>query len=122
MAVAGLVVVGLVAVAGCSVDDPAKEGSDESPQARSEARPRDLATARRVIEDQREALRKIEGANGSGVGVTEAIERAGRPPSSDDEVYVIVVYLRHERYRDGAPASIDGVPLRYVVTGIPRAQ
>ena len=68
-----------------------------------------LATARETLERHREKLMRTYGAVGAGVG---AGARGG---------YAIVLYLAAPRPLPD-DASVDGVPLRFEVTGRPRAQ
>ena len=68
-----------------------------------------LAHAREALERHREKLMRTYGAVGAGVG---AGARDG---------YAIVLYLAEPRPVPD-DASVDGVPLRFEVTGRPRAQ
>jgi len=68
-----------------------------------------LADAREALERHREELMRTYGAVGAGVG---AGARDG---------YAIVLYLAEPRPVPD-DASVDGVPLRFEVTGRPRAQ
>jgi hypothetical protein len=68
-----------------------------------------LGNAREALERHREKLMRTYGAVGAGVG---AGARVG---------YAIVLYLAEPRPVPD-DASVDGVPLRFEVTGRPRAQ
>jgi hypothetical protein len=81
------------------------------------ARPRDLQTVRKVKERFGDEIRRRFHATGFGIG---AIEGLNAPPDPEDEVYVIVVYVR-KRDKPEAPQQIGGVPIRFEVAGPFRA-
>ncbi len=68
-----------------------------------------LANAREALERHREKLMRAYGAVGAGVG------------AGVGDGYAIVLYLPKPRPVPD-DASVDGVPLRFEVTGRPRAQ
>jgi hypothetical protein len=81
---------------------------------------RSLAVVRTALRSHRSELaRRYRGYLGSGIG---AAHPSSAPPTPADRVYVIEVYLRSGRDRPRGPQSLAGVPIRFVVTGVIRAQ
>lgn len=68
---------------------------------------RDPEQVSRVLDRHREEIVRTYGAIGSAVGK--------RDPADDE--YVIVVYLRSAEEIPPQPVSIEGVPVKFVVTG-----
>ena len=78
----------------------------------------DLETVREVKKRHGdEILRRY---NAVGHGITTA-RKMDSPPAPEDEVYVIVVYLKSANDEPNTPQQIGGVPLRFRVTGPFRA-
>ena len=77
-----------------------------------------LSRARAAVRRHRDELLRRPGVVGFGVG-----KRSRNPdPRGRHRDYEIHVFLREARYRTGLPRSLDGVPVRPVVTGIVTAQ
>jgi hypothetical protein len=69
--------------------------------------PSDLEHVRAVLDTHRQDLLVAPHVVGVGIGKEE--------PSGSS--YVIAVYLNSPEGRSSGPVSIEGVPVRYVVTG-----
>ena len=68
----------------------------------------DLGSVRRVRDRHRDELLDRFQAVGLGIGKRDADDGGG---------YVLVVYLDSERHRPEVPVSVEGVPIRFEVTG-----
>jgi hypothetical protein len=82
-------------------------------------RPRDLATVRTILRQHGgELRRRYSGVVGFGIGAKDGVRAPVRP---SDPVHLIVVYLRSRRDRPDGARSLEGVPIRFEVTGPIRA-
>jgi len=80
--------------------------------------PADLETVREVKKRHGDEILRRYNAVGHGIG---AVGKRDHPPAPEDEIYVIVVNLRSASDKPKSPQQIDGVPLRFRVTGLFRA-
>lgn len=67
----------------------------------------DLGSVRAVLERHKQEILRSYNAVGVGVGKDEEVP----------ESYVIVVYLESADARPNLPVVVDGVPLRFKITG-----
>jgi hypothetical protein len=82
------------------------------------ARPRDLQTVRDVQKRFGDEIRRRFDPTGFGIGAVEGLKAR---PDPEDEVYVLVVYLRSKRTKPDGPQQVGGVPIRFQVAGPFRA-
>jgi hypothetical protein len=113
MARAVLAAFGVAAVAAtgtaCGGDSAADIGEPKP------GRPRDHATALEAKERHADEIMAAEGVVGVGVGFTGP--STGRGIGPEEERHVIVVYLERPKHRPEGPRSLEGVPVRFEVTG-----
>jgi hypothetical protein len=76
------------------------------------ADPGDLESVRRLLEEHRQEVVRAYRAVGTGIGSSEP----GGPG------YAIVVYLKEKSDMPAEPVALEGVPLKFVVTGEFRPQ
>jgi hypothetical protein len=71
------------------------------------ADPRHLQSVREYFHGHKEEIIRRYNAEGAGIG----------KQGSGDDRYAIVVYLKSQADRPKAPVEIEGIPLRFEVTG-----
>jgi hypothetical protein len=70
----------------------------------------------------RALMERCPGVVGSGVGNLKVYEdRGSRPVGRDDEEYVITVFLHGSKFLPSGDLNLEGVRLRFIVTGQFRA-
>lgn len=65
-----------------------------------------------------ELRQKWPGVVGYGIGAT----KHSGPVNPKRKAFIIVVYLKSPLDAPSAPQALDGIPIRFVVTGVVRAQ
>lgn len=106
----------LALVAGCG-GDAAHEGDGEAGRpsiSGGEARPKPIRQVEQVLNAQRATLFSRYDAEGLGISSKDQPRRHHDPKAP---VYLIVVYLKDEEDRPDGEHAIDGVPIRFVVSG-----
>ena len=112
-----LVAVGLLGVAsiGCGGDAATEmDGEADCPSTTGgEARPKPIRQVEKVLIAQRPRLFSCYDAEGLGISSTIP----GTPRDPKEPVHLIVVDLKDEEDRPDGEHAIDGVPIRFVVSG-----
>jgi hypothetical protein len=67
----------------------------------------DLEFVREILDRRKKEILDLYGATGTGIG----------KDSEDNQSYVIVVYLPQKENKPQAPVTLEGIPLRFEVTG-----
>ena len=93
-------------------------GSVESPQ--SAAPPQPLARVARVVHRHGDQIvARYPGANGVGVA---AAEEEASPPNPRSAAFALLVTVESDEAVPDTPQQYSGIPIRFKVTGVIRAQ
>jgi hypothetical protein len=113
------VVIACLSVSGCGDDyEPLKTVTDDTedpgvPIVQEPGEPTTLAQAKAVNSKRSEEIdNRFDGVVGHGVG---SIANGRRPP--DARVYVIKVFVESAKFVPPEQWAIDGVPMRFEITG-----